>query len=98
MPKVRLNGLKYIIKMVNYESIRIGMHEYKELEAKEQVRKDMQKFPKKGGFTGRVAMIIALSLMRQSQHPLTHLHQSHATEPSDHSQTQGSNHCQQGNA
>ena len=65
--KVRLNGLQYIIKMVDYGSIRIGMHEYKELEAKEQVRKDMQKFPKKGGFTGRVAMIIALSLMRQSE-------------------------------
>ena len=67
MPKVRLNGLKYIIKMVDYDSHRIGMHECKELEAKEQVRKDMQKFPKKGGFTGRVAMIIALSLRRQSE-------------------------------
>ena len=67
MPKVRLNGLKYMIKMVDYGSHRIGIHEYKELEAKEQLRKDMQKFPKKGGFTGRVAMIIALSLMRQSE-------------------------------
>ena len=67
MSKVRLNGLKYIIKMVDYDSVRIGMHEYKELEAKEQMRRDMQKFPKKGGFTGRVAMVIALSLMRQSE-------------------------------
>ena len=67
MPKVRLNGLKYIIKMVDYGSQRIGMHVYKELEAKEQLRKDMQKLPKKGGFTSRVAMIMALSLMRQSE-------------------------------
>ncbi len=67
MSKVRLNGLKYVIKMVDYDSVRIGVHEYKELEAKAQVRRDVQKFPNKGGFTGRVAMVIALSLMRQSE-------------------------------
>lgn len=40
--------------MVDYDSIRIGMHGYKELEAKEQVRKDVQRFPRKGGFHRKV--------------------------------------------
>jgi len=43
---------------VDYKSLRIGVYKCKELEAKEQVRKDMQKFPKKGGFTERVAVIL----------------------------------------
>ena len=67
LSKARLLGLKYVIIMVDYDGIRVGRHEYEDLEMKEQMREDLQKFPNKGGITGRVAMVIALSLTQQSE-------------------------------
>ena len=53
-----LPGLFVYAVRCRHKSLRIGVYKCKELEAKEQVRKDMQKFPKKGGFTERVAVIL----------------------------------------
>ena len=47
LSKARPVGLKYIIKIVDYCGIRVGRHEYEELEMKELMRKNLRKFPKK---------------------------------------------------
>ncbi|CAK9026497.1 unnamed protein product [Durusdinium trenchii] len=64
LSKARMNGLKYLIRMVDGDDEKIGKSEYDEIKLKEELKKNTTKMAKAMGANAKVALVIALSLLQ----------------------------------
>ena len=64
LSKARMNGLKYLIRMIDGDDEKIGKSEYDEIKLKEELKKNTTKMAKAMGANAKVALVIALSLLQ----------------------------------
>ncbi|CAK9019475.1 unnamed protein product, partial [Durusdinium trenchii] len=67
LSKARMNGLKYLIKMIDGDDEKIGKAQYDEIKLKEELKKNTIKMAKAMGANAKVALVIALSLLQGGQ-------------------------------
>ena len=67
LSKARMNGLKYLIRMVDADDEKIGKAQYDEIKLKEELKKNTTKMAKTMGANAKVALVIALSLLQGGQ-------------------------------
>ena len=67
LSKARMNGLKYLIKMIDGDDEKIGKAQYDEIKLKEELKKNTTKMAKAMGANAKVALVIALSLLQGGQ-------------------------------